>query len=443
MNQDQFGTQPIKSIFLKVAIPSVITMLFASIHMVIDGVFMGKYIGSDALAAVNVIMPCMMILFAVVDLVASGSGVRIGVLFGENKNDDASRIFSASSLAILLISLLLMLVLYLFLEPLIFSLISDQDLAKLSYAYASTYIPFIPIILPLFALDNYLLACGKAKQSMWINIFVSILNICLNTWFIAYLRLGIEYSAMSTAISMSVGSLLSLYPFLMKQLELKFVRPTITFEEVKTIVYNGTSQFFGSISFSAMAIVTNAFLLHLGGAVAVSALAIVMYIEAMLMPITMGVASSVQPVISYNYGAKKYRRVILLYRLVSLVVFIISATAVSIIMLMPDQLINLFSKSEDKELQALAKTALLLYSPLFLFVWYNMVSSTFMRALEKPAKALAIMMLDSVIFPLLFMAILSIFMGVKGIFIAQTVGTFLTMVVAIFLWRGVEKELKR
>ncbi len=443
MNQEQFGTQPIKKLFVKVAIPSVITMLFASIHIVVDGIFMGKYIGSDALAAVNLIMPFMMILFALADLVASGSSVRIGVLFGEKKDADASRIFSASVLFIFVFTLLMSFSLLFFSKPMIFALIKDENLAQMAYDYAKVFIPFIPLIIPLFAFDNYLLACGKQKQSMWINIGVSILNIILNAWFITYLRLGIEYAALSTAISMMMGTVLCVLPFIMKRLSLKFVKPVITFSELKMIVYNGSSSFFGSIAFSTMAIVTNAFLLHLGGAVAVAALAIVVYIEAMLMPVLMGVVNSVQPAVSYNYGAKKNRRVILIYKLVSLVSFLIVIVAVFVMFLIPEQLVSLFAKENDAEIQQLAKVAILIYAPQYLFVWFSIVSSSFLTALEKPAQSMIIMMLDSVVFPLILMVILSMVMGVKGIFLAQTIGAFLTSIVAFILWRNVEKQLRK
>lgn len=103
MNQEIFGTTPPKQLFVKLAIPSLVSMLFSSIYMISDGIFVGKVIGSKALAAINLVFPIIMIVFAVGDMIAAGASVKIGINLGEKKEEEASNIFSITLLLMLII----------------------------------------------------------------------------------------------------------------------------------------------------------------------------------------------------------------------------------------------------------------------------------------------------------------------------------------------------
>ena len=217
MNQEHFGTMEPKKLFLKLAIPSLISMLFSSLYMMADGIFVGKIIGSKALAAINLVFPIIMILFAVGDMVASGASVKIGIKLGEKNEKEASEIFSVALLFIFILNIIFAIIGLIFTKDIIFILIKDKELANLAYKFAYVFILFLPIIAPFFAIDNYLRICGKANMSMWINIGVSVLNIILDAIFIGYLKLGIEYAALASSLSMSIGTLILIYPFITKK----------------------------------------------------------------------------------------------------------------------------------------------------------------------------------------------------------------------------------
>ena len=115
MNQELFGITPPKKLFVKLAIPSLVSMLFSSIYMMADGMFVGKVIGSKALAAINLVFPIIMIVFAVSDMIAAGASVKIGIKLGEKKEEEASNIFSIALLKILYRHLLRLVCTYIFL----------------------------------------------------------------------------------------------------------------------------------------------------------------------------------------------------------------------------------------------------------------------------------------------------------------------------------------
>ena len=435
MNQEQFGTMEPKKLFVKLAIPSLISMLFSSLYMMADGIFVGKIIGSKALAAINLVFPIIMILFAVGDMIASGASVKIGIKLGEKNEKEASEIFSVALLFIFILNIIFAIIGLIFTKDIIFILIKDKELANLAYKFAYVFILFLPIIAPFFAIDNYLRICGKANMSMWINIGVSVLNIILDAIFIGYLKLGIEYAALASSLSMSIGTLILIYPFITKKVVLRFTKPKIKIKEMLGIIYNGSSQFFSNISGSIMAIIMNSFLLHYGGAVGVAAYSIVMYIESLIIPMLFGMIDAVQPVFSYNYGAKNNKRIMTFFKITCTVALSISIVTMIIIFVFPDFLVRMFSSESDIAVIDMAKKALLLYAPSYLFTWFIMTVSGVLTGLEKATESIVLMSAESIILPLFSTLVLTQLIGVYGIFITPTISGAVSIVVSIILWR--------
>lgn len=435
MNQEQFGTMEPKKLFVKLAIPSLISMLFSSLYMMADGIFVGKIIGSKALAAINLVFPIIMILFAVGDMIASGASVKIGIKLGEKNEKEASEIFSVALLFIFILNIIFAIIGLIFAKDIIFILIKDKELANLAYKFAYVFILFLPIIAPFFAIDNYLRICGKANMSMWINIGVSVLNIILDAIFIGYLKLGIEYAALASSLSMSIGTLILIYPFITKKVVLRFTKPKIKIKEMLGIIYNGSSQFFSNISGSIMAIIMNSFLLHYGGAVGVAAYSIVMYIESLIVPMLFGMIDAVQPVFSYNYGAKNNKRIMTFFKITCTVALSISIVTMIIIFVFPDFLVRMFSSESDIAVIDMAKKALLLYAPSYLFTWFIMTVSGVLTGLEKATESIVLMSAESIILPLFSTLVLTQLIGVYGIFITPTISGAVSIVVSIILWR--------
>lgn len=435
MNQEQFGTMEPKKLFLKLAIPSLISMLFSSLYMMADGIFVGKIIGSKALAAINLVFPIIMILFAVGDMIASGASVKIGIKLGEKNEKEASEIFSVALLFIFILNIIFAIIGLIFTKDIIFILIKDKELANLAYKFAYVFILFLPIIAPFFAIDNYLRICGKANMSMWINIGVSVLNIILDAIFIGYLKLGIEYAALASSLSMSIGTLILIYPFITKKVVLRFTKPKINIKEMLGIIYNGSSQFFSNVSGSVMSIIMNSFLLHYGGAVGVAAYSIVMYIESLIVPMLFGMIDAVQPVFSYNYGAKNNKRIMTFFKITCTVALSISIVTMIIIFVFPDFLVRMFSSESDIAVIDMAKKALLLYAPSYLFTWFIMTVSGVLTGLEKATESIVLMSAESIILPLFSTLVLTQLIGVYGIFITPTISGAVSIVVSIILWR--------
>ncbi|MEG2669552.1 MAG: MATE family efflux transporter, partial [Oscillospiraceae bacterium] len=400
MLEKQFVTLPVKRVFLSLAIPNILSMVFSSLYMMADGIFVGQFIGEHALAAVNLIMPIMMIIFALSNMIAVGSSVKVSTAMGAGDIKKARHLFSASVLMILIISVVFSIIGTIFAKPFIFAIIKDKVLAEMAYDYMRIFLVGLPLFMPVFAMDNFLRVCGKSKYSMWVNIIVSILNVILDWVFIARMGLGIEFSALATVISMILGSALSFAPFFTKKITLHFSKPKMSMSEAVGIIYNGASEFFSTIASSLIATIVNVVLLTLGGAIAVASYGIVMYIDTLLVGILYGVLDSVQPVVSYNLGAKDKKRTLAFFKISSITTATLSLLCMFGILLFPENLANVFTKDNNAEIINMTVIALLLFAPSYLFTWFNMVASTFLTAMDKPRESMIIMTFRAIVFPL-------------------------------------------
>ncbi|MEG1381873.1 MAG: MATE family efflux transporter, partial [Ruthenibacterium sp.] len=133
MTEKQFGTLPVRRIFFSLALPNIFSMVSSSIYMMSDGIFVGRYIGEHALAAVNLVMPVMMILFALSDMIAIGSSVKVSTAMGEGKIEKAKNLFSASVGMIIGLGVTFCILGMLFAKPLLFMLFKDDVLAQMAY----------------------------------------------------------------------------------------------------------------------------------------------------------------------------------------------------------------------------------------------------------------------------------------------------------------------
>ena len=440
MNEVQFATLPTRKIFFRCALPGLLAMVVSSIYMMIDGIFVGRYIGSHALAAVNLAFPVIMILFAVGDMVAVGSSVKIALLLGQGKNKEANGLFSAAFCMILGIGVLFSLVGFFAAPRLINLLIKDTTLAEVAWDYTRIFLYFMPAIMPLFAVDNYLRICGKANFSMWMNISVAVLNIILDWFFLAYLRLDIRFAALATSVSMTLGVLIALTPIFLRKLTLRFTRPRISLSTTLGIFHNGSSEFFNNISGSFMSTVVNAFLLHLGGGTAVAAYGIVMYLDSLLLMALYGILDSLQPPVSYNIGAGNHQKAREFFRLSCKVTATISLACLLAMVCFPRELASLFLQENSEEVLEMTVTALRLYAPAYLFLWLNMVISSFLTAMDRARDSLTIMLFRALIFPALSLAIFPQILDVTGIFITPAISGALTVIISTTIWRRLGKQ---
>lgn len=203
-----FASLPPTRLFFRCALPSMVSMAVSSLYTVADGIFVGQFIGPEALAAVNLVMPIIMMGFSLANMVAVGSSVQISIRLGEGKRREADSIFTVASLLILAISAVVG-ALGLFFAPNILHLMgADPTLTGLAAEYLRVFSAFSPAVMIFFAVDNYLRICGKVRYSMNMNIVTSVLNIILDALFLGVFRLGVGWAAFASCLSLTVGTVM-------------------------------------------------------------------------------------------------------------------------------------------------------------------------------------------------------------------------------------------
>ena len=411
-----FAKTPPGKLFLIAAIPGAIGMLASALYQLVDGILVGQVLGEAAFAAINLAMPFVIINFALADLIGVGSSVPISVRLGQGDKDAADNIFSCACLMIVGTGFLIGAVLF-FTAPLLFRLLgAEGDLIGLAVQYLRVYALFSPLTTIIFASDNYLRICGKIRMSMWLNILMSILTAALEFTLLVVLDLGIWAAALASSLGMVACVVIAMYPFARGKLPLQFCRPKFSLPMVKQIVACGSPNFLNNISGRITSIIMNAVLLRAGGQNAVSIYGILMYVDGLIQPLMYGACDSLQPAVSYNWGAGNRGRILAIEKYCFSAAAGISLLSAVFLFLFPGAVTTLFLSDMDAAFLATAQTAIRLFALTYLTRWFSFASQSLMTALERAGEASLISSSTALIFPVLLLAVLSP-IGLTGIWL--------------------------
>ena len=398
-------TSPLKLFFLA-SVPGAISMLASALYQLIDGVFVGRFLGEAAFAALNLAMPFVIINFSLADLIGVGSSVPISIHLGRGQEKEANNIFSCACLMIVITGTLIGGVLFVTAPWLIGMMGAKGEFADFAVQYLRVYALCSPITTIVFAMDNYLRICGKVRGSMFLNIFMSAVSAGLEFVFLFVFRWGIWGAALATCIGMCVAASLAMIPFFRKTMLLHFCKPHFTCRMVKQIVACGSPNFLNNIAGRITSILMNVLLVRFGGEAAVSVYGILMYAEGFIQPLLYGMCDSLQPAVGYNWGAGKYTRVRAIEKCCFTASGILSMISAAVIFCFPEQIVHLFMDQADAGFMKTAALALKLFSITYLTRWFSFATQSYMLAIEKSVPASVLSVSTALVFPVLLVAVL-------------------------------------
>ncbi len=420
-------------LFFRCAFPAMCSMVFSAIYVIADGIFVGRYVGESALAAVNLAMPLVNISFAIADMIAVGSAVQIAMLLGEKKREDANRMFSFCVKMIFAVSVLIGFFFLFFTKPVFVLMGTSGQALKYAFEYMCIYALFSPVTMVYFAADNYLRICNRQTYSMVLNIITALLNILLDFLLIVVFDAGVLGAALASCISMAIGSFFSLLPFFRKKLELRFISGKIPAKQFLSLLANGSSEFFSNISSSIMAFILNIVLMNLGGTTAVAAMSIVLYVDSLMVMTILGMCDSMQPPISYCHAAGLKKRVTSFEKRVLSSAALLSLAAFIFLRYGSDKIVPLFVQPEDTELLQLSVHAMGIYAFSYWANWVSRCLSSYLTALGKAVQSFITSICSTLIFPLLCLAILAPTQGFDGVCLMPLLAGILSGVLAVIL----------
>ena len=437
MHTEIFIKLPPRKLFFHCAVPAAVTSVAGALYAVVDGMFVGRFIGEAALAAISITMPIVLMVEALANMIATGASVNIAILLGQKDRAAASRLFSFSVKFILACSCLVGLGGFFFARPLVMLLApnASPEVIALCTTYLQIYAIFAPLIPIYFATDNFLRDCGQQRISMGINIATQLLNVALDYLLIVVLGQGIAGAAIGSCLSLALGSLLTLGLFWGRRLALYYTSGTIPLGKFFRLILNGASEFFSNIATSIMSLVLNIFLLQYGGTTAVAAFSIVMYIDSMLGMLNFGICEALQPAISYCYGARRFLRMTILFRIVRIAMMTIAAISFLLMLLAGPFAVQLFIRPEDSGLMEISLTAITIFAFSYLPGWIDMCYSSYFTALDRPAISLIVSICGTLLFPLTILFLFSHLWGLMGIWLMFPASALASSILTLFLHR--------
>lgn len=434
-------TSPAKLIAI-VAIPGIISMLVSALYQIIDGAIVGRVLGAAAFAAVNLVMPLVVINFSIADLIGVGSSVLIAIKLGEKDEEAANNIFSSACLLIIAFGAVLGAVLFLSAGHLVRIMGADEEIVIMSAQYLRIYAVCSPFTTVMFAVDNFLRICGKVRYSMFLNILLSVISAVLEIVLLSVFKMNIAGASLSTCIGMLICAFLAFMPFLRGKLQLRFTKPRWDRTILAGIFSNGAPTFLNNISGQITAIIINVFLLRLGGVTAVSAYGVLMYAEALILPVLYGLCDSLQPAVGYNYGAKRYRRIKEIERICFSICGILSIMMTAIMLLLKEPIVGIFIKAEDTDLTAMSVHALALFAFAYLTRWFSLAAQSYLSAIGKAGYAAIISLSIAFLFPI-FVLFSFGFLGLDGLWLNRPITCLMGAILAVVLLVKHQKKAQK
>ena len=401
-----FAKTPPGKLFFMAALPGSIGMLASALYQLIDGILVGQVLGEAAFAAINLAMPFVIINFALADLIGVGSAVPISVRLGQKEEAAANNIFTCACLMIVGAGALVGAALFCS-APLLMELMgAEGELAELAAQYLRVYALFSPVTTIIFTSDNYLRICGKIRMSMWLNLLMSILTGVLEFTLLVVLDWGIWAAALASSLGMVACVVIALAPFARGKFQLRFCRPRFSAAMVKQIVACGSPNFLNNIAGRVTSILMNFVLLRMGGQNAVSIYGILMYVDGLIQPLMYGCCDSLQPAVSYNWGAGNKGRILAIEKYCFSAVALISLLSAAVLFLFPDTVTRLFLSGMEPEFLGTARLAIRLFAFTYVTRWFSFAVQSLMTALERAGEASLISISTALLFPAALLAAL-------------------------------------
>ena len=418
--------------YLKSLLPSVLTMIFLSFYTTIDGFFVSRYAGSDALAGINIVIPITCVTFGVAVMLATGAGAIIGEHLGRGEMEQANRIFSFMCLVLLAFSVAFTALGVAFLRPIAVLLGSSERLMPHVLPYALVvFLGTVPMAFKLF-FEYLVRSDGNSKVGLAMSVVGLVLNVGLDYLFVGVFGLGTLGAAWGTTLSITASALIGLVYFL-RFGNIRFARPKADAKVLLKSCTNGSSEMFTEFSTGITTLLFNLMVMKYFGEDGVAAVTIIMYIYYFFISFYMGIAVAVAPVVSYNVGAQNPDKIREMLRYSFRTIAVTAALILAASLLGGQAIIHLFVQSGN--VFDITWQALRLFSPVFVFIGFNVFLSGYFTALGNGLTSAVISLLRSLVLVVLFIAVLPLLLEENGIWLTMPFSEAATVLVAVQLYR--------
>lgn len=415
---------------LKFTFPSIIMMVFTSIYGVVDGVFVSNFAGSESFAAVNLIMPFLMVLGAIGFMLGTGGSALVAFILGTGDGQKANRVFSLMVYVLIVLGGIFMVGGILFMEPMARLLGADETMLPVCVQYGRiVMLGLIPFMLQN-TFQSFLVTAERPHFGLYITIAAGVTNMALDALFVGVFRWGVAGAAAATVISQIVGGVIPLVYFICpNKSKLRLGKTKMDFRVLGKAAANGSSEFMTNVSMSLVNMLYNWQLMRLIGAQGVAVFGIIMYVSFIFAAIFIGYSMGSAPVIGFHYGAGNKEELKGLFRKSLWILLVFSVVLTGLAMVLAKPLAMIFV-AYDAELLELTKRALTIYSLAFLMSGFNIFASSFFTALNDGLTSALISFGRTLMFQVASVLLLPLIFDVDGIWAAVILAEGLALILS-------------
>ena len=401
-------TQKISRLFLKYTIPGVAGLLFLGIQSVIDGVILGRFVGANALASVNLILPCYSLMTALSIVIGVGCQTLIGINLGRSDRQEANNAITTS---------------FLF-------------LGGISVDYICSLVPFFPLLSLMFLGDYMIKAMGHPLYAMIVMGSTVLINIGLDLLFIPVMGLGIKGAGLATGLAFTLGALFNIPRMFQRGQVVAVQRGRFRWPLVWNALYNGSSEGISELSAGITIFLFNITMMRYLGEDGVAAFTAINYILFIATTVFLGISDGIIPIISYNFGAGRLDRIEKVLRLAGRVNFMIGITLFAILFFFGQQITSFFFKGgEALDALAIANYGITIYCFTFLMSGLNILASSYFTAIGNAKLSVVISMLRSLVFVTFGIIVYPSLFGIQSIWYNVPVAELCTLFISFMLVR--------
>lgn len=425
---------------IRFTLPTIVMMIFTSIYGVVDGLFVSNVVGSDAFAAVNLIIPVTMILGAFGFMFGTGGSALVAKTLGEKNKKKANEYFSMLIYMLAVLGIILVIVGIPLLRPLAKVLGATEDMLPTCITYGTILMVSLPIFIIQNSFQSFMVVAEKPRMGLGVSILSGITNMILDFLLIYIFRFGVAGAAIATALSQVVGVVVPMIYFARENdSPLRLVKTKFDFKAILKAAVNGASEMVSNISMSLIGMLYNWQLMRIVGPSGVVAFGVIMYAGFIFSGTYFGYSVGSAPIIGYHYGAGNHKELKSLLKR-SLVLLILAAIVMTGLAELTAGLQAKIFVSYDRDLMEFTKNAIQLYSISYLVSEINIFASSFFTALNNGMVSAVLSFLRT--FAFLVVAILAapVVLGVNGVWLAVVFAEGLSLVVSIVYLKVCQKK---
>lgn len=458
-NSNQFlGTEKIGKLMMKYAVPCIISLLVGALYNIVDQIFIANasYLGSYGNAANTVVFPLTVVALAIAVMIGDGCCAFVSISLGKDERDTAKKSVG-NAVVMSVVSSLVLTVIYLFFQTRIISLFGGT-VNEETFTYSKEYFFYIILGIPFYmfgqAMNPVIRADGSPKFAMVSTLAGAMVNIILDPIFIFVFKWGMMGAAVATVIGQIITAVLAVWYIC----HMKITKPSKKdFRFVsgicKRTLILGITSFLSQISLVAAMAAINNMIRKYGALDAVfgqtqyaqipmAVVGIVMKFFQIVISIAVGMAAGCIPVVGFNIGAGKNKRVRSLFTRLLIAEATVGAIAFVFVEFFPQQLISIFgAANESSYYTEFAIKSFRIYLCMIILACVNKACFIFLQAMGKAAESTALSMIREVVFGVGFALLLPVFFGLDGVLYSMPVSDILTFAVAVFLIFHTYKEL--